>query len=161
MTALAATAGLLLTLVPLVWTGPHPFAVSLAVFGVFGVGWTLRRSHPSNRTIVALVLLGQTAAAHRLGVPPTWWPVAAAVLLFLFLDLTGGIQERREAAPGSAVPELRRLLLLGAVVMGSAAVVEGVVTAGIGSGLLPTVAAVAGVAVLVLGAAHLVGRRVE
>lgn len=152
-------AGLGLAIIPLAWTGPHPLVVSLAVIGAGGTVWLARHRLSSLRTPIAVGLLAQVAATHRLSDPPSWWTICAALLLFVFLDAVSTAAEEHQADPGAASPMPRRLVVLGSTVVVAAAVLESIVLAELGTGLLPTAAGIAAVATLVLGVGHLVRTR--
>ncbi|NND85086.1 MAG: hypothetical protein HKN46_08055 [Acidimicrobiia bacterium] len=156
---LVLTAGLALAVLPIVWTGPHPLVASLAVLGAAGTMWIARHRLSTLRGPIALALVAQVGAAHRLADPPTWWPIAAALLLFVFVDAVSTAAEEKEQDPGAASPLPRRALVLGATVVLVAMGLESVVLADLGSGLLPTIAAVAAVTSLILGVGHLVRTR--
>lgn len=156
---LALLAGTSLAIVPIAWTGPHPLVVTLAVVGTMGTSWIVRHPDSSLRAAVAFGLLAQVASTHRLSDPPGWWAVASALVLFLFLDAASSAAEEQAQSPGTHAPVGRRLFLLGSVVVLVAALLESIVLADLGSGLLPTTAAIAAVTALVLAVGQLVRTR--
>lgn len=103
----------------------------------------------------ALFLLGQVVAVLEGGDASTWWTVAYAAGLLIFLEVAVGAIEYRSGAAGAAGPQLARITALAALAAVAALMVLAIAELPLERGLLVQAAGVGAMAALVLGVALL------